>query len=87
MSELIKKYNHIRFIRVEHNKGYGHGILCGLENAKGEILSWTHADMQTETDRQTQTTDTDNSADRFTSIQFCDIPPGDVTELGRSEPK
>ena len=38
----------IRFERVECNQGYGHGILAGLEIASGEVLSWTHADMQTE---------------------------------------
>ena len=30
------------------NKGYGNGILEGLKKAKGEILSWTHADLQTD---------------------------------------
>ena len=30
------------------NQGYGHGILAGLATATGEILSWTHADMQTD---------------------------------------
>lgn len=35
-------------IRIEKNIGYGHGILVGLNHAKGEILSWTHADLQTD---------------------------------------
>ncbi len=35
-------------IRVEKNIGYGNGILCGLKEAKGEVLSWTHADLQTD---------------------------------------
>tara|TARA_B100000767_G_scaffold275531_1_gene313071 strand:- start:37405 stop:38100 length:696 start_codon:yes stop_codon:yes gene_type:complete len=35
-------------IRVEENIGYGNGILCGLKHAKGEIVSWTHADLQTD---------------------------------------
>lgn len=33
---------------IEKNEGYGHGILSGLKAAKGDILSWTHADLQTE---------------------------------------
>lgn len=35
-------------IRIEKNIGYGNGILKGLECAQGEILSWTHADLQTD---------------------------------------
>ena len=35
-------------IRVEKNIGYGNGILFGLKHAKGEIVSWTHADLQTD---------------------------------------
>jgi len=35
-------------VRVEENLGYGNGILYGLNLAKGEVLSWTHADLQTD---------------------------------------
>lgn len=35
-------------VRVEKNIGYGNGILFGLKHAKGEIVSWTHADLQTD---------------------------------------
>ena len=38
----------IRVLNVKKNIGYGHGILSGLKIAKGEILSWTHADLQTD---------------------------------------
>ncbi|MBJ7310437.1 glycosyltransferase family 2 protein [Rugamonas sp. CCM 8940] len=37
-----------RSVRVERNQGYGHGILAGLAAASGEILGWTHADLQTD---------------------------------------
>lgn len=37
-----------RSIRVDQNAGYGFGILSGLRAAEGEILGWTHADMQTD---------------------------------------
>lgn len=29
------------------NLGYGHGILTGLQAARGDVLAWTHADGQT----------------------------------------
>jgi len=35
-------------LRIEKNIGYGNGILVGLKHAKGKILSWTHADLQTD---------------------------------------
>lgn len=35
-------------IRVKKNIGYGNGILFGLNHAKGDVLSWTHADLQTD---------------------------------------
>ena len=38
----------IRSVRVEKNIGYGHGILAGVKEAKGEIIAWTHADLQTD---------------------------------------
>lgn len=48
---LNQKTNHLNFItrvNITNNVGYGHGILAGLKAAKGEILSWTHADLQTD---------------------------------------
>lgn len=37
-----------RSVRVERNQGYGFGILAGLAAASGDILGWTHADLQTD---------------------------------------
>lgn len=48
LQELLPIYAGCRSIRIEQNKGYGFGVLAGLEVAKGEILGWTHADMQTD---------------------------------------
>jgi glycosyltransferase involved in cell wall biosynthesis len=48
INKLLPKYP---FARVEHvpvNKGYGFGIISGLEVAKGSFLGWTHADLQTD---------------------------------------
>ena len=48
-SELDKVNDQrFRLINVQENKGYGFGIKTGLEAAKGNVLAWTHADMQTD---------------------------------------
>tara|TARA_S200000501_G_scaffold330654_1_gene332114 strand:+ start:210 stop:914 length:705 start_codon:yes stop_codon:yes gene_type:complete len=47
-SELIVKYPHAKYINLEKNLGYGGGILKGLSHCKGEIIGWTHADLQTD---------------------------------------
>lgn len=48
LQNLIFQYPGCRSVRVERNQGYGFGILVGLKAAKGEILGWSHADMQTD---------------------------------------
>ena len=48
LAERLPSHPQIRSIRVEKNQGYGHGILAGLTASKGDILAWTHADMQTD---------------------------------------
>ena len=48
LDELTSNLTFITRVRIEMNQGYGHGILVGLAAATGEILSWTHADMQTD---------------------------------------
>lgn len=45
---LLPQYPGCRSVRVEKNQGYGFGILMGLRAASGDILGWTHADMQTD---------------------------------------
>ena len=46
--KLLPQYPGCRSIRVEKNQGYGFGIVSGLRAAEGQILGWTHADMQTD---------------------------------------
>lgn len=46
LRSLLPKFPGSRSIRVEKNRGYGFGILFGLKAAEGEILGWTHADLQ-----------------------------------------
>lgn len=37
----------IKSVYIEKNIGYGHGIMTGVNAALGEVISWTHADLQT----------------------------------------
>jgi glycosyltransferase involved in cell wall biosynthesis len=48
LHNLLPSYPGCRSVRVEKNQGYGFGILSGLKAATGDILAWTHADMQTD---------------------------------------
>ena len=48
LSKIIKNYSHVNFINLRENLGYGGGILAGLKICKGDIIGWTHADLQTD---------------------------------------
>jgi len=48
LNELLPQYPSCRSVRLERNLGYGFGILSGLRESNGEIIGWTHADMQTD---------------------------------------
>ncbi len=48
LNTLLPRYKGCRSIRVELNQGYGFGITSGLSAANGDILGWTHADLQTD---------------------------------------
>ena len=48
LDELALDLDYITRVKVETNQGYGHGILAGLRQATGELLGWSHADMQTD---------------------------------------
>lgn len=48
LASLLPQYPGCRSIRVDVNRGYGFGIVSGLRAAEGDILGWTHADMQTD---------------------------------------
>ena len=54
-SEIFKEINQNKKIfpyiiikNIKKNLGYGNGIIEGLNKAEGNILSWTHADLQTD---------------------------------------
>jgi glycosyltransferase involved in cell wall biosynthesis len=47
--ELLKpEYNFAQLISYHQNIGYGGALLTGLKEARGDILAWTHADLQTD---------------------------------------
>jgi glycosyltransferase involved in cell wall biosynthesis len=48
LDKIAENLSFITRVRIKENQGYGHGILAGLNVANGEILSWTHSDMQTD---------------------------------------
>jgi glycosyltransferase involved in cell wall biosynthesis len=48
LGQLLPKFPGCRSIRVDNNQGYGFGILSGLRDARGKVLAWTHADLQTD---------------------------------------
>ena len=47
-NELKNKHSFIKSITIDQNIGYGHGIMTGIKEATGEIIAWTHADLQTD---------------------------------------
>ncbi len=47
LERLCEYSKNIRLLRVKVNNGYGNGILTGLKACEGEIVGWTHADLQT----------------------------------------
>ena len=38
----------LKSIKIENNVGYGFGIMEGVRAATGEVIAWTHADLQTD---------------------------------------
>ncbi len=71
LAELLPHYPGCRSVRVGTNQGYGFGILSGLRAAKGELLGWTHADMQTD------------PQDVLRGLEFFDQHGGDIFVKGR----
>ncbi len=48
--DLLPRFTFARAVYIEKNIGYGNGIISGLRSAKGEILAYTHGDLQTSTE-------------------------------------
>ncbi len=47
---LSGKYPFVKYINIrpEDHVGYGHAIITGVWQASGEVLAWTHSDLQTD---------------------------------------
>ena len=48
LEQLLAGQSAVRVVHVAENQGYGFGILSGLRAARGRIVGWTHADLQTD---------------------------------------
>jgi len=48
MAQHLPAYPFARSVCIAKNQGYGHGIFTGLKQAGGELLAWSHADLQTD---------------------------------------
>lgn len=71
LSKLVCNLPGITVVSVPKNKGYGYGILKGLEAAKGEYLGWTHADLQAD------------PADALRGLSFLNANDSDLFVKGR----
>ena len=48
LARLLPNFPFARSVQVEVNQGYGHGIFTGLSATRGEVVAWSHADLQTD---------------------------------------
>jgi glycosyltransferase involved in cell wall biosynthesis len=48
IAEFVRDREGFKCVSLAVNKGYGGGILAGLAEASGQVLGWTHADLQTD---------------------------------------
>ncbi len=46
LASLQKRFPELVVVSVHPNEGFGHGVLCGLQAARGEVLGWAGADGQ-----------------------------------------
>lgn len=46
LERLLRKNRFARAVYVGKNRGYGHGILTGLKEARGELIGYMHGDLQ-----------------------------------------
>lgn len=44
----INKVSNFKLVRIKNNIGLGHGVMEGLKKARGDIIGWTHGDLQTD---------------------------------------
>jgi len=47
LAKMEKENEFLRVVTVIKNVGYGHGIMSGLKDARADVVSYSHADIQT----------------------------------------
>ena len=45
---LFSRKHFAKLVRIGKNIGYGHGIMEGVRGSSGDVIAWTHADLQTD---------------------------------------
>ncbi len=48
LTELARPHDRLRVVMLRSHAGYGGGILAGLRAARGSVLGWSEAEMQTD---------------------------------------
>ena len=48
LKTLCSHHSKYKIINIEKNYGYGNGIYEGIKFSSGDIIAWTHADLQTD---------------------------------------
>jgi polyisoprenyl-phosphate glycosyltransferase len=48
LSRMIDSKSNFKLVKVDINYGYGYGIVQGIQESRGEVIGWTHADLQTD---------------------------------------
>ena len=48
LKKNLKGIENFKLLKVKKNKGIGYGIVQGLKSSNGEIIGWTHGDLQTD---------------------------------------
>lgn len=46
LEKKCKNIRNLKLVYINKNKGYGYGIIKGIENSSGDYIGWLHADMQ-----------------------------------------
>lgn len=44
----VSGFDFIHGVTLKDNQGYGGGIIAGLKQSSGQVIGWTHADLQTD---------------------------------------
>ncbi len=48
LAKQLPSHPFARTVEIRKNRGYGDGIFTGLKAARGDVVAWSHADLQTD---------------------------------------